>query len=286
LTTTNYALHRIANTANIGFSPYDYSRFKYGDNDIARNFGTDLAEGFIKNILENPNTVLDLTRQIVVISSPYSFIPTATFALKNFFVKTLNRWLAAHGYPTVQETKVHRTITYKDDYGALNAAERMRLIGNDSFHIDTQFVVNKTLIFLDDIKITGSHERMILKMAHEYHLQNEMFMLYFAELTDTNTHPRFENYLNNYYVKTIFEVENIIKNSNFVPNTRVVKYLLHYDFDAFCTFILQQTDDFCNTLYDLALGNGYHAIEAYQKNLNFVKTILHDTSYPVANPAC
>ena len=277
--TTNYALHRIASTANIGFSPDDYSRFKYGDNDIARTFGTDLANGFIKNILEKPNQTLDLTQQMVVISSPYSFIPTATFALKNHFVSTLNRWLAADGYPTVQETKVHRTITYKDDYGALNAAERMRLIGNDSVHIDTKFVANKTLIFLDDIKITGSHERMILKMTHEYGLQNDMFMLYFAELTNANIHPRFENYLNNFYVKFIFEVGNIVKNSNFVPNTRAVKYLLHYNFDDFCVFILSQNDDFCNELYDLALGNGYHTIEAYQQNLAFLQTLLHEKRF-------
>jgi PRTase ComF-like len=150
----------------------------------------------------------------------------------------------------------------------------MRLIGNDSFHIDTQFVAGKTLLFLDDIKITGSHERMILKMIHEYGLKNDVFMLYFAELTNTSVHPRFENYLNNYYVNSIFEIENIVKSTNFVANTRVVKYLLHYDFEAFCGFILNQNTDFIENLYDLALGNGYHTIEAYAKNLSFVRNLM------------
>jgi hypothetical protein len=28
--------------------------------------------------------------------------------------------------------------------------------------------------------------------------------------------------------------------------------------------------DFVNLLYDMALGNGYHTIDAYAKNLNFI----------------
>jgi hypothetical protein len=144
-----------------------------------------LADGFIRDYLtENP-----IKQQIVVISSPYSFIPTATFAMKNWFVARLNRWLARHGYPVVQETKVHRTITYKEDYGELDAEQRMNLIGNDSFHIDKDFLQDKTLIFLDDIKITGSHERMIMKMVDEYGLSNDIFMLYFAELMNKTSTP-------------------------------------------------------------------------------------------------
>ena len=267
--TKHYALHRIENPENTGFSPEDYSRFKYGDNAIAKAFGIDLANGFIENIL----TKTPIFKQIVVVSSPYSFIPTATFAMKNYFVLQLNRWLVAHNFDAVEETKVHRTVTYKDDYGSLNAEERMRLIGNDSFHIDSRFVENKVLIFLDDIKITGSHERMILKMVEKYELKNDIFMLYFAELINKNIHPRFENYLNNYAVSTVFDVENIVNSGNFVANTRVVKFILQYDFDEFCIFIERQTDDFCQNLYDLAIGNGYQKMENYQRNLKYLAEI-------------
>ena len=158
MTTTTYSLHKIHSANDFPFSPAAYSRFKFGDGRVATQYGKALAEGFIKAHLETAPPA----EPLVVISSPYSFIPTATFAMKDAFVYTLNRWLAAHHLPVVQETKVHRTITYKDDYGALDAAQRMALIGGDSFHIDREFLLGKTLIFLDDIRITGSHERMIL----------------------------------------------------------------------------------------------------------------------------
>ncbi|HEY9194922.1 MAG TPA: phosphoribosyltransferase family protein, partial [Mucilaginibacter sp.] len=203
-----------------------------------------------------------------------SFIPTATYAMKTWFVYRLNRWLAAKGYPVVQETKVHRTITYKEDYGELDAEQRINLIGNDSFHIDKDFLLGKTLIFLDDIRITGSHERMIVKMADAYGLKNKMWMLYFAELVNKNIHPNIENFLNYHQVKTIFDLEPIVQAGNFMINTRIVKYILNYNANCFGIFIQNQSTDFVNLLYDMALGNGYHTIDAYAPNLNFIQNLL------------
>jgi hypothetical protein len=267
---TTYSLHHIHHDDKFGFDADDYSRFKFGDGAVSKDFGTRLANGFINHYLkENP-----VTEQIVVISSPYSFIPTATFAMKVWFVYRLNRWLAEHGLPVVQETKVHRTITYKEDYGELNAEQRMNLIGNDQFHIDKDFLVKKTLIFLDDIRITGSHERMILKMAANYGLDNDIHMLYFAELINKDIHPNVENHLNYHKVKSIFDLDGIIKSDDFCINTRIVKYILISEFDSFCVFILNQTATFVELLYNMALGNGYHTIDAYEQNLNFIKKHL------------
>ena len=270
-----YSLHKIDNTADFGFDPNDYSRFKFGDDLVARSFGKALADGFIKYYLED-NRIDD---QIVVISSPYSFIPTATFAMKNYFVSQLNRWLVENEGLTVQESKVHRTITYKEDYGELSAEERMNLIGNDSFHIDRDFLEGKTLLFLDDIKITGSHERMILKMAKEYGLKNEMHMLYFAELVNKEIHPNVENFLNYHQVKSIFDLERIISNGYFCFNTRVVKYILNTASASFSIFLERMDHDFIHQLYDLSLGNSYHLMDAYADNLQLIKSYIKDNTY-------
>jgi len=267
-----YSLHKIYHAENPGFDPGDYSRFKFGDGLVARAFGNALSKGFIAECLAQRYAA----SQIVVISSPYSFIPTATFSMKNHFVFTLNRWLADHSFPVVQEAKVHRTITYKEDYGELDAADRLKLIGNDCFHIDKAFLEGKTVIFLDDIKITGSHERMIQKMVQEYQLQNEIFMVYFAELKNSQIHPRVENYYNYFAIKSIFDFENIVKSDSFEINTRFVKYILNCDFEPFSIFLENQTEYFIELLYNMALGNGYHKIESYKKNLNHIKTRFYN----------
>ena len=266
----SFSLHKITNAEQFSFDAADYSRFKYGDNTVAAIFGKALAEGFIK---EYENSLLD-AQQLVIISSPYSFIPTATFAMKNYFVFTLNRWLAENNLPITQETKVHRTITYKDDYGALDAAERLALIGNDSFHIDAEFLTNKTLVFLDDIRITGSHEKMITKMLGEYNLANDCYLLYFAELVNKDIHPNIENHLNYFSVKSISDLNDIVQSNNFIINTRIVKYILHTESKMFLEFIEKQSFNFINLLFDMAIGNGYHTIEAYSGNMEILKELI------------
>ncbi|AMR33649.1 hypothetical protein A0256_20555 [Mucilaginibacter sp. PAMC 26640] len=268
--TSTYSLYHIDSAESFGFSADEYSRFKFGDGLVSQAFGTALANGFIiERLVINP-----IRQQIVVLSSPYSFIPTATFAMKNWFVYRLNHWLEQTNLPVVQEAKVHRTITYKEDYGELDAEQRMKLIGNDQFHIDKDFLAGKTLIFLDDIRITGSHERMIMKMVEEYKLSNEIYMLYFAELVNKSVHPNVENHLNYHHVKSIFHLQDIIASPDFCINTRIVKYILNYDFESFCIFMQEQNITFAQQLYNMALGNGYHTIEAYAQNLNFIKKRL------------
>jgi hypothetical protein len=273
----SYALHKIADENIVSFSPHNYSRFKFGDDAVAKEFGINLALGFINNhVAKYP-----FKQQIVVIPSPYSYIPTATFAMKNHFVGMLDKWLLEHNKPTTQEAKVSRSITYKEDYGALSAEERIKLIGNDTFHIDKALLEGKMLVFLDDIKITGSHERMILKMIKEYNIENEIHLLYFAELVNKQIDPSIENYLNYYSVKSIFDIGNIVKSGNFKFNTRVVKYILHTDLESFVIFMQNQTDEFWVELYNLAMGNGYDTIDAYAANLNHIKNQLSTNKFKI-----
>lgn len=273
------SLHKINKKDNFTFEPIEYSKFKFGDDLIAEKFGTSLAKSFIASFLvKNP-----ISNQIVVISSPYSFIPTATFAMKNYFIFELNKWLANNNFPVVQETKIHRTKTYKEDYGSLNATDRIKLIENDKFLIDSKFIEKKTLIFLDDIKITGSHEKMITNMIESYSIKSDFFLLYFAVLTNKSIDPKIENHLNYSYVKSIFDLNSIINSNRFAINTRIVKYILNSEFDDFKNFIVDKKNDFINLIYNMAIGNNYHNIEAYTHNLQYLKEIINQKNNITSN---
>ena len=112
-------------------------------------------------------------------------------------------------------------------------------------------------------------------MLKKYGLNNEVHLINFDELINKNIHPNIENYLNYYVVKSIFDLNNIIKTDSFAINTRIVKYILNSDPAVFILFIQDQTKRFLNLLYDMAIGNGYHTIEAYKQNLNYIKTLLN-----------
>jgi len=266
----HFSGYLIDNEQDFGFSPDDYSKFKHGALNIARKFGYALADRFIKNCFKKTYK----GQQIVVVPSAYSYIPTASFYMKIFFVKKLNQYLYENGYPITQETKINRSVTYREDYGEMSAQDRYRLISGDKFHIDKAFVEGKQLLFLDDVKITGTHERIIIKMLNEFGIDNSSYMLYFAELVNPDISPTFENYINNHFVKSIDNVDEIIKNDEFVFNTRVVKYILNREGEIFDNFIAKQTPRFCEDLYYLAIGNEYFQFESYIENLNKLSKIV------------
>jgi hypothetical protein len=266
----SFSLHKITNEKQLSFSAVDYSKFKFGSKKIARAFGVTLAQAFAwEYVLPRK-----LDKQLVVLSSPYCFIPTATHAMKDYFIRELNDYLIQCEYPVVQETKIHRTITYKEDYGELSAEDRLKLIQNDGFHIDVNFIKNKQLLLLDDIKITGSHERVIERMFNTQDIDPHRIYLYFAELCNSEINPKIENVLNYAYVSNLLDLDKIIKNDEFILNTRIVKYILIYDHTEFVNFINYQKNKLVETIYHAAIGNSYHLIPEYVENLNYIKKLI------------
>lgn len=254
-----------------GFSPDDYSKFKHGAVNIARKFGEELADRFIRECF---STTYD-GRQIVIVPSAYSYIPTASYFMMKYFVRKLNIYLNENGYPVVQDTKISRSVTYREDYGEMSAQDRYNLISGDRFHIDKTFLENKVLLFLDDIKITGTHERIILKMLNGYKIENDAYMLYFAELMNKSISPKFENFLNNHYISGLDDIDRIIREEEFVFNTRVVKYILNASPEKFNDFISRQSHLFISELYHNSIGNEYFKFEQYLNNLNKLKELTY-----------
>ena len=276
-----YSLHKIVEEHHFPFSPTEYSKFKYGDKAIARKFGFALAEGFIKEVimgsLDSPFHYSKLQKnntQLVIVPSPYCFIPTATFALKDYFIHHLNSFLIGLNIPVVQEAKIHRTLSYNDDYGSMNKSEREKAISGDDFYMDANFVKDKAVVFMDDIKITGAHEDRVKNMVEKLKLQSDNIFICFASLANPNVNPKLENILNHYFVKSLLDLNKIIANENFLLNTRVVKYIIGAQFDEFKNFIQYQSFRLQNTIYHLAIGNSYHKIEGFKTNLDYLKQLI------------
>lgn len=265
------SVYKIDEKNDLPFDAVEYSKFKFGCKNQARLYGDLLARKFWSRWV----VPLGETPQIVVCSSPYNHIPTATFAMKDYFIRRLNTYIVEAGYPPAQETKIHRTNSYTEDYGSLSAVERMRLIGGDQFHIDESFIHGKTVLFLDDIKITGSHERVIKSMLRGFRsgVDYKAYFLYLAELVNPSISPSIENDLNYAYVKKLADISRLIRSDNFLLNTRTVKYILNSPTADFLVFTDYQSKKFLRNLYHEAIGNSYHLIEAYKTNLELLKQL-------------
>ena len=255
---------------DITFDPNEYSKFKHGSKSISRKYGKELGIKFCKHLVNDNEELLTVLEEndIVVCSAPYKYIPVASTALKDYFVSVFNPYFSNLLNPVI-DLKVFRGHSYNDDYGSMTAEQRLNNITSDDFYIDSNLIKDKVLFFIDDIRITGSHEKRIESLLTNSGFDGIVVFLYYAKLNESSTvHPNIENDLNYSFVKNILDIDKIIKNDEFIFNTRVVKYILKQNVDTFNTFIDYQSEVFKETLLSYSIGNGYHKIEEFKTNIS------------------
>jgi hypothetical protein len=169
---------------------------------------------------------------------------------------------------------IHRVASCETDYRKLSAEGRMQMIEVDGFHIDKEMISGKTVLALDDIRITGSHEKRILKMFDELNILNKSSFIYFAELVNPEIDPSIENRLNFWAMKTMSNADSLVRNGNLVVNTRFIKHVLSFGNEIFSLFLEGQEESFVCSLLGMSIGNGYHQIKIYQGNLNTLRRAL------------
>jgi len=258
----HYSLHKIQDDTQLSFDPADYSKFKFGEPVTTASFGKQLAEGFLK---QYSNLLLQHT-DIVFLPSPFNYIPTASYYLSQRFKTEVNKYLHVNEKKALLESKIHRYKTYSEDYGSLNFEERLNLISSDTYHVDTRFLTNRLCIFLDDIKITGSHELIIRKILQQNNIEGEFMFVYFAELTNPSIAPNFENFLNYYHVKGIPEISEMLNRDDLQINTRTIKFILN-EKNSIKSLILDVPKRTLEKITDYAIGNNYHLMTEYKFNL-------------------
>lgn len=274
------ALHAIDDPSSVPFSAIEYSRFKFGDGDIAKKYGVDLFEYFKKNYLQRLVSYYD---EFYIFSSPYDQIPTASFYLTQSFYDSFKSYLLANNFTnkTVRISKIKRCQTYTDDYGEMNAEERFNLIKNDTYKL-LEYPTSKDLcIFIDDISITGAHQRVVEKLISDCNIKTHSIFLYFGKLNNSDIDPSFENQLNYSFVNNYLRLLDVVISDSFKITTRTIKYILSLNQIKLELFIGQlifsEKSDLLYEILDLSFANQYNQIELYQKNLNAIKLRLKST---------
>lgn len=274
----SFSAQKFSDMESLGFSAEEYSKLKYGSKRVARLFGFELAEKFLEH-LQSVNTELRdylIGKQIVIASAPYKFIPVASTTLKDYFMSKFNTpWSETN--PSLQDLKIFRGHSYNVDYGALSAEEREARLTGDTFYVDGNFLKGKVLFCIDDVRITGSHEKRMRQLLEKTGFDGTVVYLYYAEYTG-NGHANIENKLNYAFVKgdstDLLNINAIIQDDEFKFNTRVTKYILSAEFSEFKNFIDYQKTSFRNGLLTYLTGNEYHKIPEFEQNVNYLKTKL------------
>lgn len=264
------SVHVFQSIEDMKFAPEDYSHLKFGSDRIAKKFGYELAEDFFKK-----HAARLMSENCVVIPGPYNFVPNAATIMTKHFVDKLNYLLVNANGSHVEYSTIHRKVTYTNDFGFLPEEQRRRLIGNDSFYLNRGFLEGKTLILVDDIKITGTHEDKMIDIFEKKSLPNPAFFLYYARYAYKGTGAEIEGKINFSGIKTLEDYIRLSQEPNHHLIVRPIKYLLSQKVEDFRRAISAFPNEWVEKFYHACLGEGYYKIPAYQKNLQEITNRLN-----------
>jgi FMN phosphatase YigB (HAD superfamily) len=268
------ALHVINDISTIPISANDYSKFKFGDSHIAKQYGIELFNYFKENYLPE---LISSYNSFLIYSSPYSHIPTSSFYLTQYFFDSFRLYLSENNKSDIkiEFCKINRCQTYTDDYGAMTAEERYKLIKNDTYELVDMPTKTDLSIFIDDISITGTHQKVIENLLKEKAIETKSIFLYYAKLSNSEICPSFENILNYSFMNDFNRLLEIILSDTYKITTRTTKYILSLQsnnlYHLMEQLILQERYSILKELVSLSYDNKYNNIELYKPNLELMK---------------
>jgi PRTase ComF-like len=208
------------------FSPVRYSRYKYGSATAAEAFARALGAAFCRRCPD-----LAFAPRLLMASSPYARVPAAATALARWLQPVLNAARAGKGLPPAPLLQVDRVSASAGDYGTLSAQARdSHMAANKlSFRrFRPEQVRGAHLLVVDDVRVTGAHQRCLMRASEELPLAGRTF-LYLAAFPgqpDGCFDPAQEDRLNHAAVKTLDDLAGIVEAGDFAWNVRVCKFAL------------------------------------------------------------
>ena len=257
------------------FSPVRYSKYKYGSVAAAETFARALGAAFCE---AHPD--LALAPRLLMASSPYAHVPAAATTLARGLQPVLNAARAAHGLAPVPLLRVERIGTSAGDYGTLSARARdLHMAANVlSFRrFPPAQVRGAHLLVVDDVRVTGAHQRCLMRASAALPLATRTF-LYVAAFNGQRSggfDPAQEDALNHTAVKTLDDLAELVEAGDFAWNVRVCKFTLSpANHGELPRFLHRLPDWFIRDLHWNSCRDGYARMAPYAPSHALVRAEL------------
>jgi phosphoribosyl transferase-like protein len=275
-------------TCPLPFSPARYSRYKYGSVTAAETFARALGAAFCEHRPE-----LALAPRLLMASSPYGHVPSAATTLARRLQPLLNAARTRNGLAPAPLLQVDRISASAGDYGTLSAQARdLHMAANAlSFRrFGPEQVRDAHLLVVDDVRVTGAHQRCLMRASERLPLAARTF-LYVAAFTGQVTgcfDPAQEDALNHAAVKTLDDLAGIVEAGDFAWNVRVCKFVLNpANYGGLPRFLRRMPGWFVSGLHRNSRSDGYALMGPYAPSHALVRAELtrRTASPPARQPA-
>lgn len=250
-----------------------YSSFKYGDGYLAEQYGRQLADLVFK---QRPELADQDT--VYVTSSAYKVAPPASYSLMEPFCQAAGQMMSDQGSDLkLKIFKIDRANVAPGDYATMNLAGREAIIQGNGSSIEADIDLGgRSVIVLDDVYVTGSHEKSLARILAPEQPSDAYFGYILKVAPGAN--PKVESDLNGLGVGDIDRLIDLANHRLFTPNARVCKYLLSQTIDDLEHFCSSVPDKVIECLSYYIRGDGLDLMPAYSLG----SLAFHEMISPVA----
>jgi PRTase ComF-like len=254
----------VGGNCSLPFSAACYSKYKYGSVMATETFAQALGAALgdrLPEVIRAPG--------LLRASSPYSYVPTAATGLARRLWPVLNAARARYGLAPAPLVKVDRITTSAGDYGTLSALARDRHMAANALsfrRFRSDLVRGAHLIVVDDVKVTGAHQRCLIRASEglPFSAQTFLYIAAFAGSSGKRVDPVLEDVLNHAAVKALGDLAGIVRTADFAWNVRACKFLLNpANRGDLPGFLAGMPDRFVRDLYRNSLQDGYAQMDIY-----------------------
>lgn len=248
------------------FDPRRYSRFKYGDADIAADYGRRLAA------LLAESRLLDRSGPAPAITTaPFKFLPTASYELS----RHVRHQLPGFG-EAIEIVPLQLRHVDPGNYSARGEAERRRILDEAGLHLGSGEVAGRPVILIDDAVVSGTAEVRAVELltaagatgvvgAYVVEVDRESGLL----------NPEMEDQLNHAFVTDLDALLEIFSAASAVLNIRTVKYVLNWpDRDDLQRFFQKVDEAHLVTFRDAVLHTGESFAESYPVGVEVLSAVV------------
>lgn len=263
MTHKRFYAHTFTSLSDAPFDINEYSKLKFGCGNAAQRMGYELADKYF-----NTHTAELLANRVLVFPSPYNHVKNAASIMTDHFIDRLNDLLVNACGQHVESSIIHRKVSYTSDYGFLSKAKRKGLIDGDSFYLNREFLDDKLLVFIDDVRITGTHEDKLVEVLGKTSIDNNAHFLYYAAYNGNS--PKIEAEINFAYMKDVDTYLNMCADVNHQVIIRPIKYILGQTASVVQRMVIDLPTPTLMKIYHGCLAEGYYKIPSYQTNFGII----------------
>ncbi len=262
------ALGQIAVAAG-GVNLEEYSRFKHGDGEAAASYGAMLAREFVE---VHPSTLN--SEPLLVTSSAYKVAPSAAHSLVAPFVAELQRITGTQ--TNANAFKIDRAVLTDGDYASLSVEERQQTMERNGLSLPEGLDLRgQSVVLLDDILVTGSHEVVTRKLLDEASAK-AIYCGYILRVNGGESFPEVEALINTQVVRNVDDILAITQEPNFIPNARLCKFILSRPITEIARFCDEAPPETVKTVKAYIRGDGLDTMLKYSETADAL--LRHNSS--------